>query len=152
MADRYSDNSAAPKDTEPHWIKGVYICATISMAVLLVNVILISIAGGLAEKHPQNRGFSVTQVLYEGSCTLTKRWNTALHLIINVLSTTIIGASNYCMQSLVAPNREEVDKSHAQKRWLDIGVPSVRNFSAVGRYRTILWFILLVTATPFHLL
>ncbi|PYI08291.1 hypothetical protein BO78DRAFT_74851 [Aspergillus sclerotiicarbonarius CBS 121057] len=101
--------------------------------------------------NTQNTGF-VTQVMYEGSCALTKRWNLAIHLIINVLSTAILAASNYCMQSLVAPSREEVDKYHAQKRRLDIGVPSIRNLSAVGRYRTVLWFVLLITATPFHLL
>ena len=147
-----SSDSETRTDTRPQWVKGVYICATVSATVLLINIVLLGVAAGLAAKNSQNTGFSVTQVVYEGSCALTKRWGVALHLLINGLSTTILAASNYCMQALVAPSREDADKYHSQKRYLDIGVPSVRNFAAVGRYRTILWLVLLVTATPFHLL
>ncbi|KAL4921825.1 hypothetical protein BDW62DRAFT_97229 [Aspergillus aurantiobrunneus] len=97
-------------------------------------------------------GFATTQVIYEGTCTLTEQWNIALHLLINVLSTAILAASNFCMQALVAPNREMVDRCHSRRKWLDIGVPSLRNLAVAGRYRVSLWVILLVTATPFHLL
>ncbi|KAL2005113.1 hypothetical protein VTN00DRAFT_2963 [Thermoascus crustaceus] len=128
-------NSVTPKGSEAQWIKGVYICATISAVVLLINIILISVAGGLAGKKPQNTGFSATQVVYEGSCTLTKRWDVVLHLIIKRLEHD----NPSCQQFF-------------RRKWLDIGVPSVRNLSAVGRYRVTLWFILLITATPFHLL
>ncbi|KAF9894958.1 hypothetical protein FE257_004580 [Aspergillus nanangensis] len=144
--------NVTPEGSKAQWIKGVYICATISAVVLLINIILVSVAGGLAAKNPRNVGFSATQVVYEGDCALTERWDTGLHLLINCLSTAILAASNFCMQSLVAPSREEVDQYHARRKWLDIGVPSVRNLFAVGRYRVNLWFVLLFTATPFHLL
>lgn len=137
-------------DLEGHqaqWIKSVYICAWISALVLLINIALISAAGGMA-----GGAYGTTQMIYEGSCTLTKRWDVALHLLINVLSTAILSASNFCMQALVAPSREEVDRYHGRRKWLDIGVPSLRNLGVAGRYRISLWAILLVTATPFHLL
>ncbi|KAK2765090.1 hypothetical protein FQN54_008789 [Arachnomyces sp. PD_36] len=43
-----------------------------------------------------------------------------LHLVINVLSTVILAATNYCMQCLGAPARADIDKAHAQRRWLEI--------------------------------
>ncbi|CAG8889269.1 unnamed protein product [Penicillium egyptiacum] len=143
------ESSNPPK---PHWINGVLLCAKASAVMLLLNLIFIAVAAGLSNRNPENGGFSSIQVMYQGSCALSKRWNIALHLIINVLSTGILGASNYCMQSLVAPSREEVDKYHAQGRWLDIGSSSVRNLFVIGRPRLSLWLVLLITGTPFHLL
>ncbi|KAJ5954344.1 hypothetical protein N7501_008623 [Penicillium viridicatum] len=137
---------------KPHWINGVLLCAKATTALLLLNIIFIAVAAGLSNGNAENSAFSSFQVMYKGSCVLSKRWNIALHLIINVLSTGILGASNYCMQSLVAPSREEVDKHHARGRWLDIGCSSVRNLFVIGRSRLALWLVLLVTAIPFHLL
>lgn len=134
------------------WIDGVYICARAAALVLLINLLFIAIAAGLASRYPDNASFSSSVVLYRGSCGVSKRWDTALHLIINVLSTCILAASNYCMQTLVAPTREEVDAHHAQRKWLDIGSASVKNLSVIGRDRLALWVILMLTATPFHLM
>ncbi|KAJ5961043.1 uncharacterized protein N7479_008193 [Penicillium vulpinum] len=137
---------------KPRWINGVLLCAKASTVLLLLNIIFIAVAAGLSSRNAENSAFSSAQIVYQGSCVLSKRWNIALHLIINILSTGILGASNYCMQSLVAPSREEIDKYHARGRWLDIGCSSVRNLFLIGRSRLALWLVLLVTATPFHLL
>ncbi|OQD67569.1 hypothetical protein PENPOL_c003G00899 [Penicillium polonicum] len=134
------------------WIDGVYLCARAGAFILLMNLVLVSIAAGLASRYLENGSYSTTAVIYRGSCGLTKRWNTALHLIINVLSTCILAASNYCMQTLVAPTREEVDAHHAQRKSLDIGSASVKNLFTIGRHRLALWVILMLTATPFHLM
>lgn len=56
------------------------------------------------------------------------------------------------MQTLVAPTREEIDEFHVRGRWLDIGSASVKNLLAIGRGRLVLWVVLLITTTPFHLL
>ncbi|KAJ5162884.1 uncharacterized protein N7500_004714 [Penicillium coprophilum] len=137
---------------KPQWINGVLLCAKATTVLLLLNLTFIAVAAGLASRNSENSGFSSVHVMYQGSCILSKRWNIALHLIINIISTGILGASNYCMQSLVAPSREEVDKYHAQGRWLDIGCSSVRNLFVIGRSRLALWLLLLITGTPFHLL
>lgn len=145
-----SDKNNSQK--RPAWIKGVYICAYATAGLLLLNTILISVAGGLASKNTGSGGSTNSQVVYNGSCAITSRWNTALHFIINVLSTGILAASNYCMQTLVAPTRDEVDLCHAKRRWLDIGGSSFRNLFAIPFDRLGLWLILILTATPFHLL
>lgn len=145
-----SDRNSSQK--RPAWIKGVYFCAYATAALLLLNTVLISVAGGLASRHSGSGGSSNSKVVYNGSCAITSRWNTALHFIINILSTGILAASNYCMQTLVAPTRDEVDLCHAKRRWLDIGGSSFRNLFAIPFNRLGLWLILILTATPFHLL
>ncbi|KAJ5650775.1 uncharacterized protein N7484_004498 [Penicillium longicatenatum] len=137
---------------KPAWIKGVYLCANATAVLLLLNVILVSVAGGLASKNSGSGGSSNSKVVYNGSCGITGQWNTALHFIINALSTGILAASNYCMQTLIAPTRNEIDLRHAKRRWLDIGGSSFRNLFAIPFNRLGLWLILMITATPFHLL
>ncbi|KAJ5816561.1 hypothetical protein N7447_008794 [Penicillium robsamsonii] len=134
------------------WIDGVHLCARAGAFILLINLVFIAIAAGLASRHPENGSFSDSAVVFEGSCDVSKRWDIALHLIINVLSTCILAASNYCMQTLISPSREEVDAHHARNKWLDIGTASVKNLSAIGSGRLALWVILMITATPFHLM
>lgn len=75
-----------------------------------------------------------------------------LHLIINILSTLLLGASNYSMQCLSSPTRSEIDKAHRQKLWLDIGVPSVRNLRRISASRIALWWLLAASSIPLHLL
>lgn len=55
------------------------------------------------------------------------------------------------MQSLVAPTRNDVDKAHAKRMLLDIGVPSMRNLRVMRAPQLVIWGLLLITATPFHL-
>lgn len=65
--------------------------------------------------------------LYQGECSKTGKISTGLHVIINILSTLLLGALNLCMQLLAAPTRSEIDRAHKEFVWLDIGVPSLRN-------------------------
>ena len=74
----------------------------------------------------------MTVMLYERRCSKTKNWSTGLHLLINALGTVILRSSNWCAQFLGAPRREDLDRAHAWRSWLDIGIPSVRNSMALG--------------------
>ncbi|KAF6807497.1 hypothetical protein CSOJ01_08150 [Colletotrichum sojae] len=86
------------------------------------------------------------------SCASSKAWNTSIHLVINIISTTLFSGSNYCMQCLMAPTRSEIDRAHAEKRWLDVGVPSVRNLRRMPMRRKLLWLLLSGSSFPLHLL
>lgn len=77
--------------------------------------------------------------------------NTGIHLVINVLSTLLLGASSYSMQCLCAPTRPEVDKPHEKRRWADIGVQSLRNLGLVRRWKLGLWLLLAASSLPLHL-
>lgn len=90
--------------------------------------------------------------LQDGSCKRTATLTFWMHLAINVLSTLLLGASNYSMQCLSSPTRSEIDKAHAQGIWLDIGVPSVRNLRRLSTSRVVLWWLLAISSIPLHLL
>ncbi|KXX74328.1 hypothetical protein MMYC01_209950 [Madurella mycetomatis] len=86
------------------------------------------------------------------SCSAAKNINTGVHVAINAISTILLGGSNYCMQFLSAPTREQIDKAHRKSRWVDIGVPSLRNlFSAVSWGNAIIWVLLSLSSLPLHL-
>ncbi|KAJ5780256.1 hypothetical protein N7457_005416 [Penicillium paradoxum] len=91
-------------------------------------------------------------VLYEGDCEKVHHLGVGLHLLINLLSTSLLSASNYGMQCLAAPTRQVIDKAHKAGRWLDIGVPSVRNLFRVSKGRSVLWLCLAFSSLPFHLI
>jgi hypothetical protein len=71
-------------------------------------------------------------VIYEGDCTTVGNLDQWLHLLINLLGTCMLSASNYFMQLQAAPTRADVDRAHQRNKWLDIGVPSLRNLGYIG--------------------
>jgi hypothetical protein len=135
------------------WRFGAGIAATTAIVTLLINfsigVWTATLSGNGSEF---NAGILVE--VFHGSCEEATTMNTWSHLAINVLSTGLLAGSNYCMQCLVAPTRKEVDRAHRQSppRWLDIGLPSVRNLSFIDWRRTILWILLALSSLPLHLL
>ena len=114
--------------------------------ILLTNFILTLWA---AAHYPSSHGVST---LYQGSCAFVKRLDLWLHLLINVLSTGMLMASNYCMQLQAAPTRKNVDKAHKAQDWLDIGVPSLRNLSYISNWRRFSWVLLALSSLPVHLM
>lgn len=123
------------------------LCATCTIAsVFIVNVVLTiwassryGVQGGLGTIH-------------EGACRKTKDMATWLHLAINALSTLLLGASNYAMQCLAAPTREEINKAHKSNQCMDIGVPSMRNLWRISRWRLFMWFLVASSSIPLHLM
>jgi hypothetical protein len=117
-----------------------------STTVLLANIILVAVLGskyGITSR----RGLIK---LYEGDCSRVKMYGTGAHVCINILSTLLLGASNLCMQLVVAPTRREIDVAHRKKIWLDIGIPSWRNLRNIDRARRWLFFVLLLSSVPLH--
>ena len=74
------------------------------------------------------------------------------HMAINILSTALLGASNYTMQCLSAPTRTEIDQAHAKGVWLDVGIPSLRNLWNKATHRRWIWWALILSTIPLHLL
>ena len=125
---------------------GVLCCAWTSGIVLLLNVVVTIWAG---------RSFGTRDgigTLQEGSCKRSSNLSFWIHLIINILSTALLGATNYSMQCLASPTRADVDKAHARGFSLDFGVPSLGNLRYIGRHRMVLWWLLAVSTVPLHLL
>jgi len=130
------------------WHTGVLACATSVVFVLFINIGL-TIYATTNPEYEMERGIGT---LYEGSCDKSRTIGLWLHLGINALSTLLLSGSNYTQQCLAAPTRSEIDAAHARRRWMDIGVPSIRNLFRIKLERTLLWIAIGFTSIPLHLL
>ncbi|KAM7210200.1 hypothetical protein V8F06_014414 [Rhypophila decipiens] len=115
---------------------------TVVCAILAATLIRsVALSGGSVER---------SLVFYQGSCTDSGRLNLVLHLVINIISTAIIASSNYFMQVLSSPSREEIDKAHRRLHSLEIGVPSLGNIGYISRVKAALWLLFLLSSVPLH--
>jgi hypothetical protein len=119
----------------------------IAVVVLLINISWLGYAathyGGLSS------GYGSIQ---RGNCDAAKRTNTWLHLLINILSTLLLTGSNAFMGVYCCPSRKEVDQAHARRKWLHVGMLSMRNFSAIAVRKSAIVILLCLSSLPFHLL
>lgn len=129
------------------WRVGMSFCIAATAAVFVTNL---GATIGLMTAHG-TEGNGVGTIT-EGQCSRMKNISLWLHLAINILGTVLLAASNYCMQILSAPTRAEVDKAHRKGKWLDIGVPSIRNLFEINKRRACLWLFLGLSSIPIHLL
>jgi hypothetical protein len=132
------------------WRFAVFGCAMSCMTSFLLNLLVTIVV--VAKYGVDSSG---RMQLYHGDCHTTEKLNTGVHIFINVMSTVLLSSSNYVMQCLCAVTREEVDAAHAGKRrsrWADIGVPSMFNICLMDRRRVLLWYLLLFSSLPLHLL
>jgi hypothetical protein len=141
---RSSPTPSKRKILQHGWRFGAINCAFSVTVVFLFNFIVT--AWGTAHKNAGE------EVIFSDDCHKVSKLNSWLHLLINLLSTILLSASNYCMQCLSAPTRSEVDLAHARGSWLDIGIPSTRNLRFISRKRAIVWALLGLSSLPLHLL
>ena len=150
LADEDSGPPVGEKSSTPGvfhgWRVGVTTCAIIAGVVFTVNL---AVTIWAATKFGIQNGVGTIQ---DGSCDKSRSLSLWLHIAINALSTLLLSASNYTMQCLSSPTRDEVDKAHAQGIRLDIGVPSMRNLRLISRNRIILWWLLALSGIPLHFL
>lgn len=156
---RNSDNEsdlARATDQQPKkksYYRGPRLAMYGVISVLLLNIVLLVVALVYAFAFLQHRASSFsTAVIYDGSCSTTDRSEMGLHFLINILSTGLLAASNYCMQYLNAPTRQDVDWAHAKGIQLRIGAQSFYNFLVMPKKSIIMWTVLLLTSLPIHLL
>ncbi|KAF2500873.1 hypothetical protein BU16DRAFT_431906, partial [Lophium mytilinum] len=128
------------------WRLGVLTGCILSTVVLCINVILF-VVGATAEGGYVD-GFAT---LHKGPGHRIGNLSTMYHVLINVLSTSLLSASNYTMQVLCSPTRKEVDRAHARGQYLNIGILSTRNLWSISKRRLALWWILALSSVPLHL-
>jgi hypothetical protein len=128
------------------WRFGILCGAILAFFVFGVNLSFTIYGGITSETEDATR-----KLLYSGNCEEVTKMSIGIHLLINLLSTLLLSASNYGMQCLSAPTRPEVDAAHAKKIWLDIGVLSVKNLSKISGKRRFLWVMLGLSSFPLHL-
>lgn len=129
------------------WQWGVLTGSVIGTFVLLTNCAFVIVGALSGSGYEQG-----IATIFTGSVTKVSRLSTLLHVVINILSTLLLSASNYAMQVLSAPTRDECKDAHRQERFLDIGILSLRNISSVSPQRKVLWVALALSSIPLHLL
>lgn len=127
---------------------GLLFGTCMSSFVLCCNVAIVIIGAVIHSGYRQ--GDHIADLMY-GRAPIISRWSTVLHLLINVASTVLLGASNYTMQVLCSPTRLDINKAHTTSNWLDVGLLSFRNLRAIPRKRAALSLILAFSSIPLHL-
>lgn len=122
------------------WRAGVILNAVTGAVVLLPTVVF------FVTSLSRRQGQGGDTRLLEGSCELIQRLDFGLHAAINFFVVALLMGANYSYQVLTSPTRVEVDMAHARKRWLDIGIPSLRNLGFISKRRAVLAMPLIVAA------
>ena len=129
------------------WRATVLAGVCVALLVLLCNVILLV----WTLTKPIDVRTNNRKIL-GNSCSQVQTIETWSHLAINLLSTCLLASSNYALQVLSSPTREEVDHYHARCEYLDIGISGFWNLKALTLRRKALWVLLAVSSIPLHLL
>jgi len=123
----------------------LWACFALTFGICITNFTLTVIAWSALPISPDG-----VITIYKGDCYSTTRFDTGLHVLINLLSTLLLSASNLALQLVVSPTRHDVDSAHAKGIWLDIGVPSFRNLLHISCSSVIIWGVLVLSSLPIH--
>lgn len=130
------------------WRMGVLFGCATSTLVLFCNIAFV-VVGYKRDQGYDDHGIAT---LMTGSEHIISRWNTILHLFINMLSSILLASSNYTMQVLSSPTREEIDRAHQHGHELEVGILSTRNLTRISRKRAVVCIVLALSSIPLHLL
>ncbi|KAK5062496.1 hypothetical protein LTR84_004569 [Exophiala bonariae] len=131
------------------WRLGALLSCVLLIFCLSIECALL-IAANAFQNEMYQEGYQ--NVLWEGSCTITKRWTTFASLVINFIATLTISSSNYVMQCLSAPSERELAIAHDNGRSLQLGVSSPSNLRWLSGQKVFLWWLLSLSSIPVHLL
>lgn len=118
----------------------------VALNVLLACLILVAGFVSLIFAVSKVSLFSGESVIFSGSCATASNITEGVHVVINVFAVVLLAGANYVFQVLSSPTRREVDVAHEKKKWLDIGIASVRNFAHIARSRVLLAVLVLLVA------
>ncbi|KAK3378109.1 hypothetical protein B0H63DRAFT_236952 [Podospora didyma] len=90
--------------------------------------------------------FAGRSVIFAGSCAMASSINWGLHAALSAFGVVLVAGANYVFQVLSSPTRNELDVAHEKRKWLDLGIPSLRNLRHVEGTRTMLAIIILLSA------
>ncbi|OAL47907.1 hypothetical protein IQ07DRAFT_633570 [Pyrenochaeta sp. DS3sAY3a] len=127
----------------PGWRSGLAGFTILATMLLIINTsTLIWAAVNLVDRDA---------TIAVGHCDKIQKLSVYSYFVINILSTGLLAGSNYCMQCLSSPTREEVDTAHAQFSYLNIGVISWRNLISCRKRRIFTMATLMLSSLTLHL-
>jgi len=127
----------------PGWRSSIAGFSILAATVLVANVSTLI----WAATHLDDGPFATLAV---DSCKSIASSSSYLHGVINVLSAGLLAGSNYCMQCLSSPTRDEIDAAHSRDSYLNVGILSWRNVVSFRKRRIFLLSALIVSSVPLH--
>jgi hypothetical protein len=140
-------SSGNPLQRYAGWRMGTRLCCFAVLACLIVEAVILTWM--LASTVGGKTG---SDLLYEGNCEKVKSMAVWLLLPLNIVATILISTSNYVMQCMAAPDRKEIDYAHSLGTPVTIGGMRLRNLQFGDHRRRILWWLLILSSLPIHLL
>ncbi len=122
------------------WRGGILLNVLLGFIILVAGFVCLIYAAGKVSLSASG------SVIFSGSCATAESIGMGLHALINVFVVVLLAGGNYVFQVLCSPTRREVDVAHAKKKWLDIGIPSLRNLARTSRSRAVLAVVVLLVA------
>jgi hypothetical protein len=135
--------SSAWNDCFPGWRGGIVGFAILACTVLILNLSILA----WTATHMDDGYYATLAVGDWENISNMSGW---LHIGINILSTALLAGSNYCMQCLTSPTREEIDAAHARGSYLNIGILSWRNVRTARKRRLCVLSLLTITSVLMH--
>jgi hypothetical protein len=114
------------------WRAGVALNTLLSSLIFMAGLACLLVA---ASKASLQAGHST---ILSGSCQTVSGITWGLQAAVNIFSVVLIAGATYVFQVLSAPTSAEVAVAHQNKKWLDIGIPSFRNFAHIENARVFL--------------
>lgn len=130
----------APRSLMAGWRGGVAANVLLALLILVASIICLALAA--AKGHISINVSS----LMKGNSNQVEGINRGILAVVNIFGIILIAGANYVFQILSSPTRAEVDNAHGNRKWLDIGIPSVRNLSLISPTRATLSAVILVLA------
>lgn len=143
------DDAAAHKvKARSGWRVGImFCCVAISVCLIAETVLLIWAS-------VRSSGAKGSGLIYAGHCQRVRSMEVWLLLPLNIAATVIVGTSNYVMQIMSAPTREQIDTAHSFAKPIAVaGIKfnDMRNNHG-GNLRRAIWWLLGLSSIPIHLL
>jgi hypothetical protein len=139
-SEKRSDRSTGWKRLMVGWRGGVAMNVLLGLLILVAGFVCLIYAAGKVSLSASE------SVIFSGSCVTAGSINSGVHALVNVFVLVLLAGGNYTFQLLSSPTRDEIDGAHAKRKWLDIGIPSVRNLAHIARSRALLASVVLLVA------
>ncbi|CAM1501052.1 Fc.00g102140.m01.CDS01 [Cosmosporella sp. VM-42] len=132
LGEKGQQGPSATKRMMAGWRGGVALNLLLVFLILVVAIVCLILASLKA------RMLGGETTVAEGNNDKVKGLDRGIHVIVNIFGVVLIVGANYVFQILSSPTRREVNNAHEKLKWLDIGIPSLRNLSAISVGRTLL--------------
>jgi hypothetical protein len=143
------DNPSQKRQHFKGWRGGILIGIIATSLVLVVNVSATVLFTTIHKGEDRQR-----KILFKGSCNRVQQLNLAGHVLIAILNTVLLSASNYSMQCLTAPTRADVDRAHQghPRSLVEVGVLSFSNLKIIRKGRVFMLAIMGLSSLVLQLL